>query len=356
MPQECPARRVRRHRFGGLGGSAKALFLAALWGSFKRPLIFVTTSESSAESLANDVAYFHAELNDRSRDLVSNLPAWETDPYAGLSPHADVGRARATALWRLRAERADIVVVPARSLGIRLAPPTEFDASILHVRVDDEISQELMLEHLTAAGYVREEPVSSVGEYSRRGGIVDVFSPLLPLPVRIEFFGDSVDSIREFDVDDQRSRNPLRYVDVLPMQDNVVPRETFRKWAGEARRLWQEDAYQDDLRERLVFADDGEPFAGWVFLLPGRFPARIGTARLPKRGRLRHRRTGARDRGLPRVFPDSHRKAQAGSGRWWIGASARAPLSHPGRSSTGLWPGTRRWHWSNWPPMRRPTW
>ncbi len=256
----------------GLGGSAKALFLAALWGSFKRPLIFVTTSESSAESLANDVAYFHAELNDRSRDLVSNLPAWETDPYAGLSPHADVGRARATALWRLRAERADIVVVPARSLGIRLAPPTEFDASILHVRVDDEISQELMLEHLTAAGYVREEPVSSVGEYSRRGGIVDVFSPLMPLPVRIEFFGDSVDSIREFDVDDQRSRNPLRYVDVLPMQDNVVPRETFRKWAGEARRLWQEDAYQDDLRERLVFADDGEPFAGWVFLLPAVFP------------------------------------------------------------------------------------
>ena len=70
------------------------------------------------------------------------------------------------------------------------------------------------------------------GEFSVRGGIVDVFSPLMRNPVRIEFFGDSVDSIREFDLDDQRSRGPVQHIDILPMQDVLISREMLREWGG----------------------------------------------------------------------------------------------------------------------------
>ena len=257
----------------GLGsGSAKSLFLAALWQGLRRPVVLVTASDTPIESLSADIGYFHSKLNERSVDRVSSFPAWDTDPYSGLSPHADIGQARARTLWRLRSGETDIVATSVRALGARLPRPASFDAYGLHITLGDEVSQELMLDHLSTAGYLAREPVASVGEFSNRGGIVDVFSPLMPKPVRIEFFGDSVESIREFDPDDQRSTNPLRRIDILPMQEQFVTREMFRDWAANARRRWEDGRYQDDLNEKLVFADDGAPFPGSQFLLPATQP------------------------------------------------------------------------------------
>src|SRR6185369_15225065 len=125
-----------------------------------------------------------------------------------------------------------------------LTTPDRFDSYSVHISAGDDISQELLAEHLVNAGYLRQEPVSAPGEFSIRGGIVDIFSPLMRNPVRIEFFGDSVDSIREFDLDDQRSRGPVQHIDLLPMQDTVISREMLRDWGGRARRRWGEDVFQ----------------------------------------------------------------------------------------------------------------
>src|SRR5262249_47472487 len=83
----------------GLSGSGRALFIAGLWQSLRRPLIVVTLQDRGVETLATDLAYFHSELNANAPTRVSPFPAWETDPYAGLTPHADVLQARATTLW-----------------------------------------------------------------------------------------------------------------------------------------------------------------------------------------------------------------------------------------------------------------
>src|SRR5207248_2591224 len=74
----------------GLAGSARALFIAGLWQSLRRPLIVVTPQDRSVETLATDIGYFHAELNASAPNRVCPFPAWETDPYAGLTPHADI--------------------------------------------------------------------------------------------------------------------------------------------------------------------------------------------------------------------------------------------------------------------------
>src|SRR5262245_2738102 len=190
----------------GLSGSARALFVAGLWQSLRRPLIVVTAQDRAVDALAMDIQYFHSELNGSDAVRVRPFPAWETDPYAGLTPHADIQQARATTLWLLRNKQVDIVVASIRSMATRLSFPSLFDTYSLHVTSGDDLSQELLIEHLASAGYLRQEPVGAPGEFSVRGGIVDVFSPLMRNPVRIEFFGDSVDSIREFDLDDQRSR------------------------------------------------------------------------------------------------------------------------------------------------------
>ena len=208
----------------GLAGSTRALFIAGLWQSLRRPMIVVTPQDRGVETLAADIAYFHCELNAGSLDRVAPFPAWETDPYAGLTPHADIQQARATTLWRLRNKQVDIAVASIRSLATRLPSPAAFDTYSLHIAAGDDVSQDLLIEHLANAGYLRQEPVGAPGEFSMRGGIVDVFSPLMRNPVRIEFFGDNVDSIREFDLDDQRSRGPVRHIDILPMQDAVISR------------------------------------------------------------------------------------------------------------------------------------
>src|SRR5215831_8034003 len=111
----------------GLAGSSRALFIASLWNSLRRPLIVVTPQDRGVESLATDISYFHGELNTNGANRVCPFPAWETDPYAGLTPHADIQQARATALWRLRNKQVDIVVASIRSLATRLVAPSVFD-------------------------------------------------------------------------------------------------------------------------------------------------------------------------------------------------------------------------------------
>src|SRR5262245_54676353 len=91
-------------------------------------------------------------------------------------------------------------------------------------------------------------------------------------PVRMEFFGDTVDSIREFDLDDQRSRGPVQHIDILPMQDVLVSREMLRQWADKAAQWWHDDAFQRDLAEKRAFAEGGAFFPGAPFLLPLAFP------------------------------------------------------------------------------------
>src|SRR5215831_15598753 len=251
----------------GLSGSARSLFIAGLWQYLRRPIIVVTPQDRAVDTLSTDIDYFHTELNNGT-NRVCPFPAWETDPYAGLTPHADIQQARATTLWRLRRQQADIVIASIRSMAARLVSPNQFDTYSLQINTGDDVSQELLVEHLMNAGYLRQEPVGSPGEFSIRGGIVDVFSPLMRNPVRIEFFGDSVDSIREFDLDDQRSRGPVQRVDLLPMQDTVISREMLRVWGGRARERWGDEAFQKDLNEKLVFADNGELFPGASYVMP----------------------------------------------------------------------------------------
>jgi transcription-repair coupling factor (superfamily II helicase) len=252
----------------GLSGTARALFIAGLAQALRRPLIVVTPQDRVVETLATDINYFHTELNTNGANRVCHFPAWETDPYAGLTPHVDIQQARATTLWRLRNKQVDIVVASVRSMAARLVAPSQFDNYSLHVTSGEDLSQELLIEHLGNAGYLRQEPVAGPGEFSVRGGIVDIFSPLMRNPVRIEFFGDTVDSIREFDLDDQRSRGPVQYIDVLPMQDLIISREMLRDWGARARQRWQDDTFQKDLNDKLVFADNGEFFAAAPYLAP----------------------------------------------------------------------------------------
>ena len=254
----------------GLAGSARALVLVALEKKLGRKIIFVARSNREVEEFQSDVEFFFCAINGvgASDQSVLAIPAIEADPYDGTSPHAEVLEQRALALYRATRGDARILLTSLGALAERTLSPDLLKASSITLRPAEEMPPELIVDLLIAAGYVRQEPVGAVGEFSLRGGILDVFSPAHEAPHRIEFFGDAVESIREFDPDTQRSVGRASESVIVPMRELAVRREEFMTWAEAAERHWQDDRFRRDLRARLAHAERGEPFPGWEYLVP----------------------------------------------------------------------------------------
>jgi transcription-repair coupling factor (superfamily II helicase) len=254
----------------GLAGSARALVVTALEKKLARRVIFVARSNREVEEFQPDIDFFFCALNgvSASDQSVLTIPAVEADPYDGTSPHAEVLEQRALALYRATRGEARILLTSVGALAERTISPDLLRASSIALRVGEEMPPELIVDLLIAAGYVREEPVGAVGEFSLRGGILDVFSPAHDTPHRIEFYGDAVESIREFDPDTQRSVGRASESIIVPMRELSVRREEFMTWAEAAERHWEDDRFRRDLRARLAHAERGEPFPGWEYLIP----------------------------------------------------------------------------------------
>jgi transcription-repair coupling factor (superfamily II helicase) len=255
---------------GLVAGSARALALAALQRQTGNLFAVVTQSNRDLEPLERDLRFWYCALAGKTgcNNEVLLLPASESDPYAGSSPHAETLEQRALTLWRLARHSQDFVLLTARALARKTVAPAELArAGTLLNRDEDQSSGELV-EKLLASGYLREDPVGAIGEFSIRGGIVDMWSPGLDAPVRIEFFGDTVESIREFDPETQLSTTQLAQIEIAPMRELSVTSTDFRAWAEAARERWSEARYARSLRDRTAFADEGEAFAGWEWLMP----------------------------------------------------------------------------------------
>jgi len=254
----------------GLAGSARALILTAIEKQLGRRVVFVARSNREVEEIQPDVDFFFCALNGAasSDQSVLTIPAVEADPYDGTSPHVEVLEQRALALHRATRGEARILLTSIGALAERTVSPDLLRASSITLRTGEEMPPELIVDLLIAAGYVREEPVASVGEFSLRGGILDVFSPAHDAPHRIEFFGDAVESIREFDPDTQRSIGRATESILVPMRELSVRREEFMTWSDEAERHWDDDRFRRDLRARVAHAERGEPFPGWEYLIP----------------------------------------------------------------------------------------
>ncbi|HEX5707156.1 MAG TPA: transcription-repair coupling factor [Pyrinomonadaceae bacterium] len=208
-------------------------------------------------------------LGARDEDArVLTLPASESDPYAGASPHAETLERRALSLWRLAHGRGSLSLLSARALVRRTIAPARLKEAGAILRRDEDFAPEELVERLLSTGYVREDPVGAVGEFSLRGGILDVWSPGEDAPMRVEFFGDTVDSIRKFDPETQLSVAQLRSAEIVPMREYAVSAGDFRLWAEAARERFTDDRYARALKDRTVFAEEGEDFPGWEWLIP----------------------------------------------------------------------------------------
>ena len=237
----------------GLTDTAKVLTTALLGRALGRPVLLVTADNRRAEALVEPLRFFFDLLTGRGESAVALLPAHDVSPYRSLSLHPDIAEARAVALWRLATGEAEVGVVPVRAALARSADREAYVRRARTVRTGETLELEELLGYLESAGYERHEPVEMAGQYSVRGGIVDVFSPEAR-PVRLEFFGDELEALREFDPATQRSTAPLTAATLLPLVEVARTPELLAK-------LWE-------LREREAPEGQLAPFPGWEFLLP----------------------------------------------------------------------------------------
>src|SRR6202140_2458953 len=270
-----------------VAGPARALALAALQRETGKQFAVVVPAQRDLEDWERDLNFWYCASRGvaEGKDAVTVLPASESDPYAGGSPHTETLEKRALALWRLArrkqsvtgvspvkdhaqdARATDFVLLTSRALARRTVPPAEVLKAGAVLRRDEDHSPEELVEKLSAGGYVREGPIGAIGEFSMRGGILDVWPPGRSAPARIEFFGDTVDSIREFDPETQLSTIQLSEIEIPPMRELVVTARDFREWAARARERWTDERFARSLRDRTVFADEGESFPGWEWLI-----------------------------------------------------------------------------------------
>ena len=207
------------------------------------------------------------QISDRNAQIIA-LPSFETDPYSGVSPHAETQERRALALWQLRRRDSNFVILSARSLVQRTITPNEAASLGSTLTRGTDFPLDKLIEGIVSGGYVREEPLFGPGQFSVRGGIVDLWSPDADAPVRIEFFGDTVESIRSFDPDTQLSTGQLNEIAIAPMREFTAAAQDFRDWAFFARERFTDAKFQRNLKDRIDFATEGERFPGWEFLMP----------------------------------------------------------------------------------------
>jgi transcription-repair coupling factor (superfamily II helicase) len=202
----------RISRIGPFHGSADALALAELAGKV-RPLLVITATAADAQRLLDEIPYFNPALK------VHLLPDWETLPYDSFSPHHDLVSERLATLYQITQQAFDIAIVPVTTALYRLAPIEYLAARTFFFKQGEKLAADVLRKQLTVAGYTHVAQVLSPGEYSFRGGLIDLFPMGSALPYRIDLFDDQIESIRSFDVDTQRSIYKVGEVRLLPARE-----------------------------------------------------------------------------------------------------------------------------------------
>src|SRR5271155_2071716 len=202
----------------GLHDVAKALVAAYITHELRRPAFFVTESNRRAEALAETLRFF-SSIFPGALGGVATLPAFDTLPWQSQSPHPDILERRAATLFRLAGGPISLVIAPVTAALWRYQDPYIYLSLARTLARDTEVPLEDLLLHLGSVGYTRTEMVELPGQFAVRGGIVDVFSPEAPRPVRIELLGDTVESVREFDPRTQRSVSPVGRATLLPLTE-----------------------------------------------------------------------------------------------------------------------------------------
>ena len=223
---------IRNMRVAGVSGSARAYLLASFLVDLERPCLLVLPKAKEAKRLYGELAFFlpeplvHGEPGQRR---LYDIPPYDVSPLRGVNPHRDLIARRIQGLYTLSTGRRPVVVTSLEAAMLRVLPKAAMTKALEYLEVDETVDRDAFIRRLEENGYLRTSLVEERGDYAVRGGVIDLFPPLYSEPVRLEFWGDQLESIRYFDPQNQRSREALKEIVILQANEIVMNRENIMR-------------------------------------------------------------------------------------------------------------------------------
>ncbi|GGY27344.1 transcription-repair coupling factor [Paludibacterium paludis] len=248
----------QKHSLPPLPSGLDARRLAAL-ARRHRPLLVLTADAQAAHRLRAEIPFFDPEL------AVALLPDWETLPYDHFSPHCDLTSERLATLWQIHRGECDLIIAPVTTAMTRLAPVSFLLGRTFFLKKGQRLDVERLRADMVTAGYQHVTQVMVPGEFSLRGGLVDLFPMGAPLPYRIDLFDDEIESLRTFDPDSQRTLYPVPEIRMLPAREYPTDEAGITTF----RQNYREKLEGDPSRSRIYRDVSGGLFpAGIEYYLP----------------------------------------------------------------------------------------
>ena len=209
-------------------------------------LAFVARDSLRAQAFIDALSFAAPEIE------ALYLPSWDCQPYDRVSPNAAVSADRMTVLARLAKsrgamERPRILVASVNALTQRAPPLAYLKSAAFSAAPGNSVRMEDLTHWLESNGYSRASTVRDVGDYASRGGILDLYPPGAPAPIRLDFFGDTLESIRAFDPETQRSTTQLRSLDLVPMSEARLTTDSIKRFRQGYAAEFGAPAPSDDL-------------------------------------------------------------------------------------------------------------
>jgi transcription-repair coupling factor (superfamily II helicase) len=254
----------------GLAGSERAHVLSRMVSRLGGPILVVVPSSAEADQLAEDIAFFSPS----AQHVVDGFPPYHLMPFKFLSYHNQTASERIRVLYQLMVgASAPLILAPVTALLQQLIPRAELSRYAELIMEGEEVDRGRLVAKLITGGYLRAAIVEEPGDFSVRGGIVDVYSPLYADPLRIEFFGDRVESLRFFSAVDQRKLQPTKEAVVLPAREAILHPEQLAEITQRMRlRAAQINLPATQMRRIATQLSHQENVPGIESLLPLIYP------------------------------------------------------------------------------------
>jgi transcription-repair coupling factor (superfamily II helicase) len=216
----------------GLCGSSRSYFLSLILQDLERPVLILLPQAKDANRFLKEMEFFLPQAGEASVSNYRRLydfPVYDLSPLTGLSPHKEVLSRRIQGLYALTSLKKAIVITSTEALLLKVMPKEAMLKALDYLEPGEEVNREQLLAKLEASSYLRTSLVEERGDYSVRGGVIDIFPPFYDEPVRLEFWGDRLESIRHFDPLSQRSTGYLQEMALLPANEILLTEENIKR-------------------------------------------------------------------------------------------------------------------------------
>jgi transcription-repair coupling factor (superfamily II helicase) len=224
-------------------------------------VVFVAPDDQAMRGIAEAAGYFAPELS------VIQFPAWDCLPYDRASPALRITSDRLSALYALQARPSGptLIVTTINAATQRALTPFRVRQLVARLAPGERIDRDRLAALLQANGYMRTETVTDQGEYAVRGGLVDLFPAGEPTALRLDFFGDEIETVRQFDPQDQRTIGTIDGFTLLPASEALLDEDTIKRFRSRYRERFGANATSDPLYQAI---SDGRRLAGMDHWLP----------------------------------------------------------------------------------------